>query len=369
MKKSLSAFVLIIIVWFFVFSFFVCQAAVPVRVKDIASILGARENQIMGFGLVVGLRNTGDSQSTGFTKQAMTNLLAKMGMAPQMDFKSRNVAAVMVTTNLPAFVKSGQKLDVTVSSLGDASSLAGGTLLFTPLEGPDGNVYAVAQGNVSVDQDVVVPNLSPVRRNHATTGRIPHGALVEKEVPVSIMDKGGIFVVLNEPDFTTADRTSKAIESAGYAARPLDAATVRVTVLGTEDALSAIAEIENLMVIPDAVAKVVINERTGTIVMGENVRISEAAVSYGGINVTVGPISLYSEGYTDQYSASRDTMRVQTNANIRPSEKGLTVVASSASLSTLVRALNAVRARPQELIAILQAMKKVGALKAELEII
>ncbi|OGC06769.1 hypothetical protein A2230_01695 [candidate division WOR-1 bacterium RIFOXYA2_FULL_36_21] len=346
-----------------------CIAAPPVRIKDMASVLGARENQIMGFGLIVGLKNTGDSVSTGFTQQAMNNLLSKMGMAPQIDFKSRNVAAVMVTCNLPPFIRSGQKMDVTVSSVGDATSLGGGTLLLTPLQGPDGNVYATAQGNISIDYDTIMPNLSTVRKNHATTGRIPGGALVEREVPVTIAEQGFVSIVLDEPDFTTADRVAIAIEEGGYAARAIDAGTINVTVLGTEDALRTIADIENITVVPDSIAKVVISERTGTIVMGENVKISEVAVSYGGINVTVGPVNLYSEGHADAYNSASDTMRIQTNVNLSRSDSSILLVPSSSRLSTLVKALNAIKAKPQELIAILQAMKKVGSLKAELEII
>ncbi len=344
-------------------------AAPAVRIKDIAHVLGARDNQLMGFGLVVGLKNTGDSQSTGFTKQAMTNLLSKMGVPPQIDFKSRNVAAVMVTANLPAFVKSGQKFDVTVSSMGDATSLSGGTLLLAPLFGPDNVVYAVAQGNITVDQDLLLPNLPPVRKSQATAGRIPGGALVEKEIPVTLSDKGALSIVIDDPDFTTATRVAEAITRSGLDARAVDAATVKVTVFGNEDALRVMNRIENLTVVPDTVAKVVINERTGTIVMGENVRISEAAVSYGGLNVTVGPLKLYTEGSIAEAGEGQATTRTQTNAQITRSDSGLRYVASSTRLIDVVRALNSVRATPQELIAILQAMKKVGALKAELEII
>lgn len=339
---------------------FYAFASPPVRIKDLAHVLGARENQLMGFGLVVGLYNTGDSQQTGFTKQAMTNLLSKMGVTPQIDFKSRNVAAVMVTASLPPYVKSGQQVDVTVASMGDASSLVGGTLLITPLQGSDGDVYAVAQGNVSTNQDLLIPNLSPFRSSRSTSGRIPGGALVEKEVPVSIADKGALSIVLNDPDFTTASRVASVIAKAGFDARATDAGTVKVTVFGDEDALKMMAKVENLTVVPDMVARVVINERTGTIVIGEDVTLAPAAVSYGSVNVTIGMASMY---------ADEDTTRTQTNANFNRKEQTLRYVPQATKLSDLVKALNGVKANSQELIAILQAMKRAGSLKADLEII
>ncbi|MFA4905323.1 MAG: flagellar basal body P-ring protein FlgI [Candidatus Margulisiibacteriota bacterium] len=339
--------------------------APPVRVKDIAHVLEARENQLMGFGLVVGLKNTGDSQQTGFTKQALTNLLSKMGITPQIDFKSRNAAAVMVTCNLPAFVKSGQKVDITVSSLGDATSLQGGTLLLTPLQGADGEIYAVAQGNVSVGSEQLIPNLQPIRQTRFTTGRIPDGALVEREIPVSIGDKGLLTIVLNEPDFTTANRLSEAILNLGFGARAQDAGTVVVAVEGGEDLVRIVSRIENITIRPDSVARVVINERTGTIVVGENVRLSEAAVAYGDITVSIGDVQLYSQSVADS-----STIRSETNAKFKtPGAARLTRLSSSASLGALVRALNSIRATPGDLVAILQALKKAGALKAELEII
>lgn len=348
------------------------QAVAPaVRVKDIAHVLEARENQLMGFGLVVGLKNTGDSQQTGFTKQALTNLLSKMGVTPQIDFKSRNAAAVMVTCNLPAFVKSGQKVDVTVSSLGDAINLQGGTLLLTPLQGADGEIYAVAQGNLSVGSEQLIPNLQPIRQTRYTTGRIPNGALVEREVPVSIGDKGLLTIVLNEPDFTTANRLSEAILNLGFGARAQDAGTVVVVVEGGEDLVRIVSRIENITIRPDSVARVVINERTGTIVVGENVKLSEAAVAYGDITVSIGDVQLYSQGTSGtDTGADSSTIRSETNAKFKtPGAARLTRLPSSSSLGALVRALNSIRATPGDLVAILQALKKAGALKAELEII
>lgn len=334
-----------------------------VRIKDISHILQARENQLMGFGLVVGLRNTGDSHQTGFTQQAMTNLLSKMGVTPQVDFKSRNVAAVMVTAKLGPFLKPGQKIDVTVSSLGDATSLKDGTLLLTPLLAPDGKVYAVAQGNILIQSDLLSSNFTPFRRERTTVGRIPGGAFVEKEVPVTF-EEGSITIVLNEPDFTTASRMADVITAAGYFAEPVDAATVKVDWKG-ENLVKIVADIENLALRPDTVAKVVINGRTGTIVIGENVRIADCAVAYANIKVSIGKVDLYSEGSEEEI----DSIRTQTEAQLHRKGQRLKVVKGAARLQDLVTALNAIDATPQDLISILQAMKKAGAIKAELEII
>ncbi|HTY13741.1 MAG TPA: flagellar basal body P-ring protein FlgI [Candidatus Omnitrophota bacterium] len=345
----------------------VSYGAPTVRIKDIAHVLQARDNQLMGFGLVVGLRNTGDTQQTGFTKQAITNLLSKMGVAPQLDFKSRNVAAVMVTADLPPYAKSGQKLDVTVSSMGDATSLAGGTLLFTPLTGADSDIYATAQGNITVGQDSLAPNLPPLRTSQATVGSIPGGALIEKEVPVSLADKGNISIVLDEPDFTTAARVADAISKLGFEANAVDASTIQVPVYSDTDAVKVVSRIEGVTITPDSVARIVVNERTGTIVVGENVKISEAAVTSGTINVTIGSVRLHSEGSQDQNAGS--TLGIDTTAKVTQDNGNLVRVPQSAKLSDVVKALNAVKATPQDLISIMQALKKVGALKAELEVI
>ncbi len=342
-----------------------------VRLKDIAHVLGARENQLMGFGLVVGLNNSGDKSRSSFTQQAMTNLMSRMGVVPpSVDFKSRNVAAVMVTATLPPFVKSGQKLDVTVSSVGDATSLQSGTLLITPLQGVDDQVYAVAQGSVLVGADSSYPNVPYVRQRQVTVGRIPDGALVEKEVLVSLEGKGIITIVLNEPDFTTASRVAEAINEAGFSATARDAGTI--TVPSETNLVSLISQIENLTVSPDTVAKIVVNERTGTVVIGENVVISPVAVSFSGIDVYIGDISLYAVGNaadTADYSSGDQRYQATTRAHLKRKEEKLAVVPASPTLSSLVQALNAIGASPKDLIAILQAMKKSGAIKAPLEVI
>ncbi|MFH1541849.1 MAG: flagellar basal body P-ring protein FlgI [bacterium] len=345
-------------------------ASPPVRIKDIAHILEARENQLMGFGLVVGLRNTGDKAQTGFTQQALTNLLSRMGVVPQtVDFKSRNVAAVMVTATLPPFIKPGQKLDVTVSSMGDASSLQGGTLLITPLHGVDDQVYAVAQGSLIQGIESRDPAIPYMKREQSTVGRIPGGALAEKEVAVSLSDKGQLTIVLDAADFTTANRMVEAIRLAGFEASAKDAGTIVVPLSGYDEIIDLIAQIENLSVVPDIVAKIVINERTGTIVIGENVRIAPVAVAYSGINVFIGDLSLFTEGNMAESNIDSSRYRARSMANLQTEDGELQVVTGGATLSSLVSALNAIGASPKDLIAILQAMKKSGAIKAELEVI
>jgi flagellar P-ring protein precursor FlgI len=345
-------------------------ASPPVRIKDISHILEARENQLMGFGLVVGLRNTGDKSQTGFTQQALTNLLSRMGVVPQsVDFRSRNVAAVMVTATLPPFIKSGQKLDVTVSSVGDATSLQGGTLLITPLQGVDDQVYAVAQGNLSVGVEPDSPNVPYVRQQQVTVGRIPNGALVEKEVAVSLDGKAALSIVLDDPDFTTANRVVGSIRRAGFDATAKDAGTISVPLGGAEDIVALIAKVENLTVTPDTIAKIIINERTGTIVIGENVRIAPVAVSYAGIEVVIGNIALYSEGQADNSSLNQSLYRARSQAKLVKKQGKLVELPVAPTLSSLVRALNAIGASPKDLISILQAIKKSGAIKAELEVI
>ncbi|OGC22126.1 hypothetical protein A2291_07145 [candidate division WOR-1 bacterium RIFOXYB2_FULL_42_35] len=345
-------------------------ASPSVRIKDIAHVLEARENQLMGFGLVVGLNNSGDKTQTGFSQQALTNLLSRMGMVPQgIDFKSKNVAAVMVTATLPPFIKPGQKLDVTISSVGDANSLQGGTLLVTPLHGVDDNVYAVAQGNLLVGLDPSTPNVPYLKHRQTTVGRIPNGALVEKEVPVSIGTTGFITIVLDSPDFTTASRVESSLLALGLAAVATDAAAITVPVVKGESLVTLVTQIENATVVPDSIAKIIINERTGTIVVGENVKIAPVAVSYAGIDVVIGDIKLFSEGSDYNYSADEMRYQASSQARMNKSQGMLRAIPASPTLSNLVTALNTIGASPRDLIAIIQAMKKVGAIKADLEVI
>jgi flagellar P-ring protein precursor FlgI len=307
---------------------FALAASAPARIKDIAHVLEARDNQLMGFGLVSGLKNTGDTIQTEFTKQALTNLLSRMGIAPQdKDFRSKNVAAVMVTAKLPAFINSGQKIDVTVSSLGDATSLQGGTLLMTPLQGADDNVYAVAQGQLALGV-VGNANISASDKKLTNVGSIINGAIVEKEVPVSISENS-VTIVIDRPDFTTASRIVTAMRNAGVTARARDAATIIASKTAAQDMVSFVSMLESLTVVPDEVAKIVINEQTGVIVMGESVKISPIAISYGDMNITI----------------------------------------SGATLADLISALNAVGVKPKDLIAIINSIKASGAISADIEVI
>lgn len=337
-------------------------ASPPVRLKDIARVLEARDNQLMGFGLVVGLRNTGDRSQNEVTQQALANVLSRMGVIPQaVDFKTRNTAAVMVTAVLPPFVKPGDKIDVTVSSVGDATSLQGGTLLTTPLQGVDDQIYAVGQGNVVVGAE----SFPYVKQQTTTVGRIPGGALVEKEVAVTTSKTGTVTLVLNQPDFTSANRVVAALRKAGLNADAKDAATILVSSDAGEDYVALVSKIEAIRVTPDTVARIVINERTGTIVIGENVVIAPVAVSYGGIDVTIKDVALVA----DSGAATADQYQTITRARLDKTSAKLRVVPAAPTLSQLVRALNAINASPKDLISILQALKKSGAIKAELEVI
>lgn len=322
----------------------VYAATVPVRLKDIAHILEARDNQLIGYGLVVGLKNTGDSTQTEFTKQALTNLLSRMGIAPmEKEFKSKNIASVMVTAKLPAFVNAGQKIDVTVSSLGNATSLQGGTLLMTQLQGADDNVYAVAQGQVAMGFSAIEGS-QPVdaSKRQTNVGRITNGAIVERDVPVSLADDF-ITIVIDKPDYTTASRVVTSIKEAGITARARDAATIIISKEASLDMVGFISLIENLNVIPDTVARIVINEQTGAIVMGENVRVSPVAVLYNDISIVVAAKT--------------------TKVTLEAEKENITTV------SELISALNAVGLRPKDLIAILQSIKAAGAISADIEVI
>src|SRR3989339_695488 len=242
MKKYILLFILII----FACSFAAAESS-QVRLKDIAHILEARENQIMGFGLVVGLNNSGDRMQNSYTQQAIANLMSRMGVVPQsVDFKTRNVAAVMVTANLPPFVKPGQKIDVTVSSVGDSVSLQGGTLLITPLQGADDQVYAVAQGSLVVGLLPQTPNVPYVKQRQVTAGRIPGGGVVEKEVPVTMVNKNVLTIAINEPDFTTAKRMAASLKEEGINAEAKDAGTVVIGVSGDENLVELISQVENV---------------------------------------------------------------------------------------------------------------------------
>ncbi|MFQ6110665.1 MAG: flagellar basal body P-ring protein FlgI [Nitrospinota bacterium] len=351
-------------------------AAFAVRVKDIASIRGVRTNQLLGYGLVVGLNQSGDSDDTEFTAQSLTSLLKKLGVnVDPAQVEVENVAAVVVTATLPPFARVGSRIDVTVSSLGDARSLVGGTLLLTPLKAADGEVYAVAQGSISVGGGFAFSGASGSRvtRNHPTVGRIVGGATIEREIPLDFHKRKRLRLALHQPDFTTAKRLSSVInESFGRPmATPIDAGTVDIRVAEglAESLVEVVAQIEKLEVTPDARARVVLNERTGTIVVGEQVRISTVAVSHGNLNVIISEDSLVSQPRSFAPQGSSTVTVPKTRISVRQEQRRLALLPHSVSIGDVVRGLNAIGVSPRDLIAILQAIKAAGALQAELVII
>lgn len=352
MKRALLLLVL--------FSFTTASFAVEVRLKDISKIVEMRDNQLIGFGLVVGLKSTGDSRNTFFTPTALRNLLVKMGVQVGSVGNIRNTAAVMVTATLPAFVKSGQRISLTVSALGDASSLDGGTLLMTPLKGADMRVYAVGQGSVVVGGAAQRSSTIMYAKNKPTVGIITDGAIVEKEVPVTFTDVHNISIVLNDSNFITIDRAVNAIHDEGFlGAKALDARQIKIplTDLNSANLISTIAKLENISVKPDQSAKIVINERTGTIVIGEMVRLSPVALTHGAVSIRI---------TEPQAGAISDQ---QNQLEIDEEKKKLVYLKSNETLSSLVDTLNEIGASPRDLISIIQALKEAGALIANIEII
>ncbi|AAR36439.1 flagellar basal body P-ring protein FlgI [Geobacter sulfurreducens] len=349
------------------------QLALAIRIKDIASFDGVRDNQLIGYGLIVGLNGTGDSDQTKFPVQSLANVLERMGITVNRDdIKVKNVAAVMVTAELPPFSKQGTRVDVLVSSLGDAKSLAGGTLLMTPLKGADGQVYAVAQGGLLTNSFSYGGQAATAQKNHPTAGRIPNGALVERELPNVLADRSQLRLNLHQPDFTTATRIARAVNEqfkAGVASCN-DPGSV---VISLPDAYQGrvvefVADMERLEVRPDNPAKVVLNERTGTIVIGENVRIDTVAVSHGNLTLLIKETPRVSQ--PQPLSRTGETVVVpRTGIKVSEESGGLAVLREGASIGDVVRALNALGVTPRDLIGILQAIKAAGAMQAELSVI
>jgi flagellar P-ring protein FlgI len=364
MKKA--ACLLIVLIWTSL-----AVASPEVRLKDIAQINGARGNQLIGYGLVVGLEGTGDSKGALFTTQSVANMLQRFGIAvPAAQMKVKNIAAVIVTADLPPFVREGTRIDVTVSSLGDARSLQGGTLLQTLLMGADGNVYAVAQGPISVGGFGAASGGASQQKNHLTVGRIPAGAIVEREVPASVVRDNAVFITLNSPDFTTAARVASAIRQKFPQTLPraLDAATIRVELTGEEreDVVTLIAALHEITVQPDAPARVVINERTGTVVLGGNVTLSPAAVAHGNLTVRIDAKLQVSQ----PPALSGGTTVVTPRRDVKVSEQAerLDALPQAVTVEQLVKALNTLGVSPRDLMSILQALRRAGALHAEIEV-
>ncbi len=343
-----------------------------VRIEDLTRVEGERQNQLVGYGLVVGLEGTGDSAQVSFTNQAVRNLITRFGNRPELtaQIKTKNAAVVMLTANLPAFVRPGDRIDVVVSSLGDARSLQGGVLLQAPLQGADGRVYAVAQGAVSLGGFGASGAGARVTKNHPTVGRIPNGALVEAEVPMDIVVDDRVSLCLRHPDYGTAARVAAAIAQSPFAARAVarDGGTVVVEVPEAYRGRVAefLAEVGQLTVEVGLPAKVVVNERTGTIVVTGPVTISPVAVAHGSLTVEVHTSVQVSQ--PPPLSAGETTATLESEVSAREDKASLARM-QAATVDDLVEALNALRATPRDIIAILQALKEAGALHAELEVL
>jgi flagellar P-ring protein precursor FlgI len=349
------------------------NSALAIRIKDMASFDGVRDNQLIGYGLVVGLNGSGDSDQTRFSVQSLANVLERMGISvSRADISVKNVAAVMVTTNLPPFAKQGTAIDVLVSSLGDAKSIAGGTLLLTPLKGGDGQVYAVAQGGVLTNSFSYGGQASSAQKNHPTAGRVPGGGLVERELPNVLAGRSSLRLNLHRPDFTTASRMAEAI-NAKFKARLASCGDPGALTLQIPDSYQGrtvefVADLERLEVQPDSPARVVLNERTGTIVMGENVRIATVAVSHGNLTLYIKETPQVSQ--PAPLSKKGETVVVpRTTVKVSEGEGGLALVREGANIGDVVRALNTLGVTPRDLIGIMQSIKAAGALQAELTVI
>ena len=344
------------------------------RLKDIANIGGVRPNQLIGYGLVVGLDGSGDKvTSSPFTGQAMINMLNQLGVQvpPGTKIDPKNVAAVSLTATLPAFSKRGQMIDVTASSIGDAKSLRGGTLLLSPLKGADGQIYAMAQGNVVVGGAGASAGGSSTQINQLSVGRIPAGATVEREVQTALGDGEFIHLELQEADFTTANRAVQAINKTFGAdtARAVDGRLIEVRApFDSNQRVQFLSRMENIAVDPaDVSPLVIINARTGSIVMNQAVTLSSCAVSHGNLSVTVNNTPQVSQ--PNPLSGGKTTVTNQADIVINSTGGKVVGLKGGANLSQVVNALNALGATPQDLISILQAMKSAGSLKADLQII
>lgn len=344
------------------------------RIKDLASVAGVRNNQLVGYGVVVGLDGTGDQTSQApFTTQSLINMLGNLGVTipPGTSLQLKNVAAVMVTMQLPPFAQPGQQFDVTVSSLANAKSLKGGTLLMTPLKGADGNVYAIAQGNLIVGGAGGQAGGTKVTVNQLAAGRIPAGATVERGVSTAVGDANSVVFELVQADFGTAQRVADAINrGTGQAlAAAVDARRIEVRApLTAPERVAFLGRLENLEVTPVAAsAKVIVNSRTGSIVMNQAVSVQECAVAHGNLTVAVGTQAQVSQ--PNPLSAGRTVVTQSGQVDITQESGSLMRFKPGANLAEVVRALNAVGASPLDLVNILQAMKAAGALRAELEVI
>lgn len=346
-----------------------------VRLKDLGRFAGVRDNSVIGYGLVVGLAGTGDSRRSLATLQSVSNMLQEFGLqVPTAGINSRNVAAVLVTAKVPGIMNIGDRIDVNVAAIGDATSLAGGTLLMTPMRGPDREVYAMAQGALSIGGYRFEQNGTLRQKNHPTSGNIPEGALAERAIaPQLLAADGGVELILNDPDFTTANRVAILINKSvpGAQATPMTAGRVRMLPPSREPAslIAMISAVENLSIEPDIKARVVVNERTGTIVSGGDVWLSAITVTHGDIRVAIDQRFLVSQpdGFLVRPdSGVRTAIVPETDMEVTESQLKAVNLPQGATIEDLVTALKAVKATSRDVIAILQGVKRAGALHAEL---
>jgi flagellar P-ring protein precursor FlgI len=355
-------------------SWYFCAFASAVRLKDVAHIDGFRANQLFGYGLVVGLNGTGDKQNTEFTVQTLTNLLQdyNIRVSPD-DVRVKNVAAVMVTAEVPPFVQPGTRLDATISSVGDAASLSGGTLLLTPLKGPDGKVYAVAQGPVSLGGGYTAIGIgAKISKNHQTAGRITGGVLLERAISSAIVnEQGQVQINVDKPDFTTARRVTEALNNSPLriSAQPISPGVIMVKVPEdfAGDPVAFVAALESVEITPDSPARIVVNERTGTVIIDKNVRLAPVAVAHAGLHITIKTEQKVSQ--PNPFGRGQTVTVPDTTVTVKePENRQLIELPGGAgvSLSEVVQALNSLGVTPRDLIAVFEALRQAGALQAEL---
>lgn len=343
-----------------------------VRVKDLADIEGVRSNQLIGYGLIVGLNRTGDRvQQNLYARQTLQNLLERMGISTEAaNLKPENIATVLVTANLPPFARQGSKLDVTVSSIGDARSLQGGTLILTQLKGIDGQTYAVAQGSVSIGGISAGDKSNGVEINHPTVGRLPNGATVERSIPTEVAANNQLILILRNDDFSTAAKLNQVINAkfGSGTAKALDGRSVEVRLPANffENRVGFIAELENLRLSPEKIAKIIINERNGTIVMGREVRIAAVAISQGGVTIRVG--TDYEVYQPEPLTNVQENTVVPTKTvDIEEKKPASVILKDGATVDEVVRGLRSLGVSARDIISILQAIKSAGAMNADLE--
>ncbi len=354
-----------------VFLLFIASMADAARIKELGYINGARSNQLIGYGLVTGLSGTGDKQQTIFTNQSLANMLETMGIrVDPKTTKVNNVAAVIVTCDLPPFARIGSKVDVTVSSIGDARSIEGGVLVATPLKGSDGNVYAIAQGPMVVGGFLASGQGASVQKNHPTVGRIANGATIEREVLSEDYKGGELTIALKIPDFTNARRVAERInETFGGGAHARDAGTigVRIPLDMRNNPVRFVSMVENLDIKTDMKAKIVVDEKTGTVVIGENVKVSTVVISHGNISVQVKEDARVSQPMP--FGQGQTVVTPDTQIKVREDRGKFYLLEAGVSIRELVNALNATGISTRDVITILQTIKASGALQADLEVI